>query len=232
MIPIKFGPEWFYLPSIIIDFIAFIVLLAISYFSYKYYKLNRSNKTYLYLAGSFLLICLSFFFKLLTNLTVYYNVSKDVQHGVIVATLEAVRSFNILSVLTYSGYVLLHLLGLYFLYSLYQKENSKANIFLISYLILLSTYLSNLNYQIFHLTALFLTGFMALIYLKKYFETNNKNTKMLHYAFTTIAISHIFFMFIPIFRSFFIVGEIIQLVGYFILLLTLMAVVNNGKKKK
>jgi hypothetical protein len=232
MIPIKFGPDWFYLPSIVIDVIAFVVLLAISYYSYKYYKLNKSNKTYLYLAGSFFLICLSFFFKLLTNLTVYYNINKDIQHGVIVSALEAVRSFNILSVLTYSGHVLLHLLGLYFLYSLYQKENSKANIFLVSYLILLSTYLSNLNYQIFHLTALFLTGFIALIYLKKYFETKNTNTKMLHSAFTTIAISHIFFMFIPINRLFFMLGEITQLVGYFVLLLVLMAVVNNGKKKK
>ncbi len=232
MIPIKFGPEWFYLPSIVIDVIAFVVLLAISFYSYKYYKLNRSNKTCFYLAGSFFLVCLSFFFKLLTNLTVYYNVSKDVQHGALVATLEVVRSFNIFSVMTYSGYVLLHLLGLYFLYSIYQKENSKANIFLVSYLILLSTYLSNLNFQIFHLTALFLTGFIGLIYLKKYFETNNRNTKMLHYAFTIIAISHIFFMFIPMNRSFFIFGEIIQLVGYFILLLALIAVVNYGKKKK
>ncbi len=232
MIPITSGPEWFYLPSIIIDLIAFIVLLTISYYSYKYYKLNRSNKAYLHLAGAFFLICLSFLFKLFTNLTVYYNTSKEIQHGIVVSTLEVVRSFNIFSVLTYSAFALLHLLGLYFLYGIYQKDRSKANIFLVSYLILLSTYLSNINFQTFHLTALFLTGFISLIYLKKYFETKNRNTKMLFYAFTIIAISHIFFMFLTVNPMFFIIAEIVQLLGFSILLLTLTVVVNHGKKKK
>lgn len=232
MIQTNFGPGWFIFPSIIIDLIAFMVLLMISLYSFKYYKLNKNNKNYLYLAWSFLLICLSFGFKILTNLTIYYPILKSNIAGPVTTALVGVREYNIFSFLTFSAFVLFHLLGLFFLYTIYNKERHKSHIFLIVYFILLSTYLSYLNYYIFHLTSLFFLAILSLVYLKKYLNTGYNNTKILYYAFSILALSQIFFMFISINQYFFVFAEVIQLIGYLLLLLMLTKVINYGKKKK
>jgi hypothetical protein len=232
MIQTSFGPGWFIFPSIMIDFIAFFVLLMISSFSFKYYKLNKKNKNYLYLAWSFLLICFSFGFKILTNLTIYYPIFRDTVAGPVVNAMASVRQYNIFSFLTFSGFVLCHLLGLFFLYAIYNKDKHKTHLFLIAYFILLSTYLSHLNYYIFHLTALFFLAILSLIYLRKYSNNGYDNTKKLYYSFSILALSHLFFMFISVNQYFYVMAETIQLIGYLLLLFILSTVVNYGKKKK
>ena len=98
MIQIDYGPQWFYLPSLIIDFIAFLVLSLISIYGFKYFKMSK-KVNYLNLSRAFFLLCLSFLFKLLTNVTVYYDSIKDSYRDIaIVSTLETIRSFNILSI--------------------------------------------------------------------------------------------------------------------------------------
>ena len=139
MIYLSQSGDWFNIPSIVIDLFSFLVLFLISMTSLKYYKLNK-NKKYLYLGGAFLLICSSFLFKLFTNLTVYYKglVETSARTAVIV-TLEAIRSYNIFSDLTFTLFTFLNLMGLYMLYSIYQQKQSRSSIVLISYFILIST---------------------------------------------------------------------------------------------
>ena len=233
MIPLKFSPEWFYLPSTIIDFFSFIVILSISIISLKYYRLNKLNKKYYYLAFSFFLICLSFLFKIITNLTVYYDqIGPSSKPEIIKTVADTIISYNIFSYLTFAAFALLNLLGLYYLYSIYQKEQSKSSIFLIGYFILITTYFSYLNYYIFHITALILLSLITTLYLKKYDINKYKNTKLLAYSFGTIALSQILFIFTTIGRLFYVVGEIVQLGGYALLLLVLRRAIKHGKKKK
>lgn len=232
MIQIDYGPQWFYLPSLLIDLAGFLVLLLISLYGLKYYKINK-KKNYLHLSGAFFLICLSFLFKLLTNATVYYESLKNVYQGAaIVGTLEVIRSFNVFSILTFSIFVLLQILGLYFLYNIYNKNTSHSNVFLIVYFILLSTYLSNFDYYIFHLTALFFLGILSLIYLKHYRDSKHENTKLLYHGFLMLAISQVFFIFLALNQYFYVIAEIIQLVGYYMLLLVWIGFSKHGKKKK
>jgi len=232
MIQISYGPEWFYLPSLLIDIVGFLVLFLISFYGLKYYKISR-KKNYLHLSGAFFLLCLSFLFKLLTNATVYYDSIKSTYGtAAVIGTLEAIRSFNILSILTFSGFVLLHILGLYFLYNIYNKNQSLSHIFLIVYFVLLSTYLSNFDYYIFHLTALFFLGILSLIYLKQYRESGHKNTKLLYYGFFILALSQIFFIFLALNKYFYVIAEITQLIGYYMMLLVWIGFSKHGKKKK
>ena len=176
---------------------------------------------------------MSFLFKLLTNVTVYYNSLKDIyQDAAIVTTLEVIRSFNILSILAFSAFVLLHVLGLYFLYNIYNKNHSLSQVFLIVYFILLSTYLSNFDYYIFHLTSLFFLGILSLIYFKNYRESGHKNTKLLCYSFFMLALSQIFFIFLALNKYFYVIAEILQLIGYYMMLLVWIGFRKYGKKKK
>jgi len=118
------------------------------------------------------------------------------------------------------------------LYNIYNKNQSHSHVFLIVYFILLSTYLSNFNYYIFHLTALFFLGILSLIYLKQYRESGHENTKLLYYGFLMLALSQIFFIFLGLNQYFYVVAEIIQLVGYYIMLLVWIGFSKYGKKKK
>ena len=132
MIHLKFSPEWFNLPSLTIDFFSFIVLLIISLVSLKYYRINKSNRKYYYLSFSFFLICLSFLFKFLTNITVYYDIiARPTTQSVVFTTLDTIRDFNIFSNITFAAFAFLNLIGLYYLYSIYQSNQSKSSIFLL-----------------------------------------------------------------------------------------------------
>ncbi len=232
MIPLKFSPEWFYLPSIIIDFFSVLVLILISITSLEYYRLNKSNRRYYHLALSFFIISISLFFKLITNMTVYYDFISGSQSSAIITTLNTIRDYNVFSYLTFAVFNFLNLMGLYMLYSIYQNKQSKSSIFLIGYFILILTYFSYLDYFIFYLTSFILLTLITSLYMNRYKENKYNNTLMLSYSFGVIAISQFLFIFTSLSSPFYITGEIIQLIGYALLLIVLRRIMYHGKKKK
>ena len=223
--------QWFYGKDLVIDIVSALVLLLIALFSLRYYKIERKNKNYLYLAISFLLIAVSFFFKILANFTIYYHVFETKYFGLYSITYHSVKTSDILFILGYLIYRLLTLLGLYILYSMYQKNQSKSNIFLIIFFILVSTYFSQSAYYIFHLTALLLLACIALQYYTNYKKNRQFTSRLLASSFVIIGISQIVFIFVNLNQNLYVVAEIIQLLGYLILLTTFVKVLRNAKKK-
>lgn len=235
MIEIAFGPRWFYLVSILIDLVTILVLFSIASFAIKYYKINDS-KNYKKLSFAFSLIAISFLFKMISNVTVYYDsLSSQNLTGAVIDTLETVRSLNIVAISSFMFFVLFNLAGLYALYSI-KKGQKRSTIFLIIYFILILTFISTLYskslYYIFHLTSLIFLILISSRYFNIHSHTKNKNTEYLAYGFSTLAISQAFFMFIVLNPLVYVVAEIIQLLGYILLLQVLIRILNHGKKKK
>jgi hypothetical protein len=54
---------------------------------------------------------------------------------------------------------------------------------------------------------------------------------MLAASFSVITLSQIFFMFVNFTKHFYVVGEVIQLIGYIILLVTFITVLKHGREK-
>ena len=232
MIQVVYTPQWFYGKDILIDIVSIFVLSLIAFFSVRYYKVDKKNKNYLYLALSFFLISLSFLFRILTNFTIYYKVLETKQIGLLTFTYHAVKLTNILFFVGFFLYRLLTLLGLYMLYSIYQKNQPKSNIFIVTYLILISTCFSQSAYYIFHATALMLLLFVTAQYYKNYTRNKDFTAKSLVSSFALITISQIFFMFVEVNTLLYVIAEFIQLFGYGILLFTFIKVLQNAKKKK
>jgi hypothetical protein len=230
MIQLVYSPRWFYGKDIIIDVVSIFVLFLIAFFSIKYYKINKKNKNYLLLATSFILMALSFLFKIITNFTIYYRILETRKLGFMTFTYDIVKSSNVLFFAGFLMHRILMLLGLYMLYSIYLKQN-KFNIFLIAYLILISTYFSRSAYYIFHLTSLIFLIIITLQYFKNYKTTKHKTNKWLAYSFSVITASQIVFVFIKI-HTMYVIAELIQFVGYVGLLITFIKVVKDGKKKR
>jgi len=235
MIEVSYGPEWFYLVSIFIDIISVVVLFLIASTAIKYYKLNNS-KNYGKLGFSFSLIAISFIFKLMTSITVYYEKFRTQEvTQTVVQVAEAIRSYNILADLSFLLFVLFGLAGIYALYSIKRRQQS-STVFLIIYFILLSiytsTFLSSSSYYIFHLTSMILLILIASRYFNVYTRNKNENTKYLAYGFSILATSQALFMFITLSRLFYVFAEVVQVIGYVLLLTVLIMVLNYGKKKK
>ena len=231
MVNFVFTPQWFYGKDIIIDIVSIFVLSLIAFFSIKYYRIERKNKNYLYLAVSFLLIAFSFVFKILTNFTIYYHVLETKTVGLYTIIYHTVAVSDLLFFLGYLLYRLLILIGLYILYSIYQKNQPKSNIFLIVFFILISTYFSQSMYYIFHLTSLVFLSLITMQFYNNHMKNKQLTAKLLTSSFAIIAASQIFFMFAGIKEVLYVIAEIVQLFGYLVLLMTFIKVLRNAKKK-
>ncbi len=225
-----FSPVWFYGKDIIIDLISVSVLFLIALFSVKYYRMNKENKNHLLLATSFIIIAVSFLFKIIMNFTIYYTGLEAKQLGNITLIYTAMKQTDLLFTAGFLMHRVLMLLGLYMLCSIYLKQN-RTTIFLVTYLIVISTYFSWSAYFIFHLTALILLLIITLNYLSNYRKTGHYTIKWLTYSFILITISQMIFMFISICPLMYVIAEVVQLAGYVGLLITFIKVIKYGQKK-
>ena len=231
MIQVVYNPVWFYGKDLAIDLVSAFVLSLIASFSIRYYKVNKKNKNYLYLASSFFVIALSFLFKTLTNFTVFYKSLETRVFGNYILTYPAIQASNILVIVGFLLYRLLTLLGLYILYSTYQEKQSKSNVFLLVFFILITTYFSDVEYFIFHITALVMLAFITLQYYNTYRKNKQSSSMLVTASFAIIGISQIFSVFVFYNSLYYVMAELIQLVGYLILLTTFVKVLHNAKKK-
>ncbi len=231
MMQLVFTPRWFFVEDIAIDAVSALVSFLIVFFCVKYYKINK-NKSYLWFATSFFIIALSFLFKITTNFSLYSTIWATRQIGNVTLSYYGLQASNTIFNYGFLFYRIFTLIGLFILYELYQKEHSKPDIFLIISLILIATYFGISAYYIFHLISLILLILISFRYCKKCYSNKNKTTKLLASSFIVITISQFFFIFTAVNPLFYVAAEIIQFIGYVILLITFILVLKYGKKKK
>ena len=229
MVQVVFSPKWFWGKDIFIDSIAVIVLVLIAIFVTRYYWIKKS-RNYLYFAASFYLLALSFLFKILINFTVYYQVLHTQVIGSIQYTQIILRSSEVLAVMGLFFYRVLTLVGLFMLYSIYEKQ-SKANILLMAYFIITSVLFSKIEYYIFYISSLIFLGIISKRFYQNYRKNKKRETGMLASSFAIITLSQIFFIFVNSSKSSYVAGELIQLIGYAMLLATFILVLKHGREK-
>jgi len=116
------------------------------------------------------------------------------------------------------------------IYRLPSKKKSVTDFLLVAYFIILSAFISEGMYYLFHATALILSLMIAWNYYSIYRKNRFSNTKILSIAFGILAVSQL----IPIFSS----GDftnvatnLVELISY-VILLVLIIRLKYGKKKK
>ena len=228
MIRLIYSPAWFYGKDIVSDVISAITLILICIFSYKCYRMQK-NKNHLFLSISFLTMAISFIFKILMNFTLYYRITETAKIGFVTFSYPTMRSTDAFFFFGFLFHRLLMLFGLYLLYSIYQKQNMPTFI-LTSFLIMMLTYYSQSAYYIFYLTALVLLALITASLVGSYKKSKFKMTKMFAASFGIIGLSQIFFILVYIRVQYYVLGEIIQLIGYLLLLASFVMVLRDAKK--
>ena len=229
MVKLVYSPQWFYGKDILIDVVSIFVLLLIAFFSIRYYN-TKKNKNYIYLTLSFIILAASFLTKIIINFNVYYKLIETQNFGVISAVYQSMKATHSIVITSFVVYWLSTLFGYYILYSIYQNH-SLSNFLFGAYLISVSTYIAYPNYRTFHLTLFVMLFLITAIHLKRYLNNKYLATKLVAFSFGIITLSQIFFILIDWNINLYVIGELIQLVGYISLLFTFIMVLKYGRQE-
>ena len=236
MIDIVFSPKWFNGVDIIFELISAIVLVLIASYSLRSYKFKK-NENFRDFAIAFFILAAAFIAKILTNITIYYNVLETFHVGLLSFTISSIKASSIFYNGGYFFYRLLTLIGLYIFITIIDKKETNS-LFMI-YFIAITTIFSTWNYYLFHITSMLFAGYITYLYFKSYkqreCELCDKKVNNVKYplaAFFIITLANALFIFIKLNSYIYVIAEYIQLLGYIILLYTFIRVIKYGTKKK
>ncbi len=231
MVKIALTPDWFLGKDLIIDVFSFLVLVIFAFFAYKSYKMSKNKGTFS-LGRGLGFIALAELADIMTKLVLYYHIGPSRAIGEALITSNIVGSVDIFYYAGFFFYRFFMLLGLYFIYRLPKnRKRSIEDYILMFYFILISAFLSQEFFYIFHATALILLGLIIASYIKVYRENKFFNTKILIAGFSILAVSQMFFLFseIPIL---FAIADVVELISYIIFLGLIIRIWKHGKEKK
>ena len=226
MYQLFFTPQWFNGFDLVFDVIGLVIALLIAAYSWRVYKISQENK-FAYFSLAFILLAVGLLFKSFTHGVLYFTPLRDSITEVLRPTLGLGLKF---SDLYYRAAFFLHMalmlsgwLLIFFISQRSRKRLTKyyevSQIALFLYLILLISIVANFNYFVFYLTSAVIIGMTVLNYYKNYLNTErNTNAFRVMMSFLFILIGNLFFIFVFIFESFYVFGEIFMLVGFLVLL--------------
>jgi len=226
---IVFTPDWFLGQDVLINLFSFLILGLFFFFSIKNYKLSK-NKKLLYLGIGFLLIALAEFSVVLTKFAIFYDTGVTQNIGRMILTSEVVKSVDILYYLSFFFNRLFTLLGLYIIYRL-PLEKISGDFVLVVYSIFVISLLSHNLYYLYHFTALIFLALVTRNYLKLYQKNKLPNTGIFIVALSLLGLSQVMFVLSKI-SYMYVSAQMVQLISYITLLILIMRISKNGKKKQ
>jgi hypothetical protein len=226
MYQLFFTPTWFNGFDLVFDVIGLVIALLIAAYSWRIYKISKENK-FAYFSLAFVLVALGLFFKSFTHSVIYFTPIRDVAAGLLKPAMGNSLKF---SELFYRASFFLHMVlmlgGWLLIFFISQKSRKRltkyyevSQIALFFYLILLISVVANFNYFVFYLTSAVILGMTVLNYYKNYLNTErNANAFRVMMSILFILIGNLFFIFVFIFESFYVFGEVFMLIGFLLLL--------------
>lgn len=224
---IVFTPNWFLDFDVAIGLFSFLVLFVFFLLSKKSFKITK-NKNSTYLGYGFLLVALGELATIFTKVILYYDTTITHTVGKAIISYSIVKSVDFFY---YAGFFFqrfLTLLGFYVIYMI-PKKSKEGNVWITAYFILISVFLSQFFYYVYHIT---IGIFLILIidnYYKIYNKNKNANTQILIWVFSILLIGHLIFVPSKV-AIFYVTGQAMQLISY-VLLVILFIRINYGKKK-
>jgi len=213
----------------LIDFVVLLVASIIAFQSHKIYKYLKETKYNLF-SWAFLLIAVSYLFKIFSNLTIVHRIVIQ-RPGAVIVLLGKLNSMQLFQFLSFIVYKSLSLLGFLLLFLIVLKTKKKSETILFIYLSAVTILFSIFLNSIFHLTTA-----IILLFLTSHFYENSKNTKsrnssLVFKSFLLMFIGSVIAIFTGIYPISHLIGEAFRLAGFIVLLMNhLSPTLKNGKK--
>ncbi len=220
------SPPWFYNIDSLFELVFIVVAFLISFFSFRAYRITK-EKRYLFFSSSFFMMALAFILKVVSNTLVYTKELSQARIGPWVLTKVTITQLG--WVHSYAGLFFRFLLLSAFLVLLVLvlKIRDKKEIAIVAYLLLIVAFLSGLLHFLFHTTLAVFLAIITYSFYENMVAKRSKPSRYVFWSFLSLFLSHLFFMFDQVSNHFYVVGEVLQLVGALVLLATYLMVLKK-----
>ena len=214
------GPSWFWGIDVIFALVFTLVTLLITLMSNKAYKITEDPK-YKFFSLSFLLISLASLVFAVFNSILIFHLSDKV--NLILSAFDF--AFLIQVFLSLLAYMILIII-------VFKIKDTKVVTLLLSLLLLFIIFSHQYTLK-YHLTSLVLLAFLAYQFYLNFQEKKSKNTRLVFTSFYLLACAEIFYI-INIFTTeyLYVVGQLVQLLGFLVLFYMFMRVLHYGGEKR
>jgi hypothetical protein len=228
-----FGPKWFYGFDSVTEAIGVIICALLVFYSYRCYKFT-SEKKYSYFSISFLSLMLGFISKVLGSLTIY---EPSINKSPVGSAFHSAFSWitpDLINGLAFIFYIFFMTMGFMMLFLIVSKLTwkDKRVIAMLMYSVFVATWLGVVHYQLFYLTTFVMLCFITYSYFINYLELKTRNCFLVALSFGILLISHAFFVFVIYSKQFYVIAEIVQLIGFLFLLIPFIIIFIKKPKNK
>lgn len=219
------GPLWFIGFDSLMEFVAFIIALAVAYQAFKGYRLTK-QRTLLYVHFSFALLSTGL---LIDSLAGFLGILARTLRGVVAVTLVGYSIYFLAQVLAYGILI--------FAYVSQTRTMTSASLSLWTTPLLGSITLQAAQglpikllgplveyHPLSEIVLLFLVFYITVQTGLNYSATKDRNALLVFLGFLLLALSHLFFILMRFGAVLFVVGHVLQLVGFVSLLAMLLRV--------
>jgi len=218
-------PEWFFGYDVAFELFFAVITLIVSLYAFKVYKLSNQNQTRLF-GFAFLSFSISYFIQSILNYTIISEMAQTICN---VVKIQSVDTLNLLGT---STHIFFFIIGLVTLAYMTLNIESKKTYFLLLASSLLSFFIVANKISWFYVFSSLLLIFISMHYLSNFIKNKKPKTFIVFLAFLFLLFGHIHFIFSINHIISYVIGHFLELVAYILILINLVLVLKNGKKKK
>lgn len=224
-----FSPKWFYGIDCIFEGVSVLVLLLLALSTYKLYKFTK-DRHHLYFGVSFIALALGFLAKITTNIEIYFPqvFLKTIGPEVVFSITGVVNSSIIyaLGFFFYKLFVVWGFLGLIFIIT-HSKEYRWIPL-TVYFGFIIALFSTVANHIFFITTSILLLYIVYYLYQNWKKKKKNKIVPLLTFlSFLIILVSSITFIFMLFSIYFYVVAEVLQLIGFLVLLVAYVLLIKK-----
>lgn len=212
---ISIGHVWYW--DCFFELLMVTVLGLISLQSLSIFRLTKEKK-YKWFSYSFAALAVAFIGRIAMNFVVYTTQIRKVISGTVIATFRHTSASAVLwnyGLLTYRSLILVGLIGIFLIIT---ESKEKKTWLLLFYLALLTAFLSIRIPYVFSLTAAVILALIFVRFYQNFLDRPKKSAWAVAVAFFIIFVSQVTFIFASFNYSLYVAGQVIQLMGYLLLL--------------
>ena len=218
-----YSPSWFFGLDVALQSVSIIVALLISFMAYRIYKIMKESN-FFYFSLAFFLISLSYVVKSFSDLFLYANLSKDMAPWIDIV-LYRLSTLEFISIFGNLAHRFLILLGFLILLIIFLEIKDKRIIFLFTYFIFIISAFSAWSFLLFQTTLTVFAGTVCIYYIFHYLEHRRMILLYSLLGFSFVFLAQFSFMFTFFFeRQMFVIGHVLQAVGFLLLFTTYLLV--------
>ena len=217
-------PMWFTASGIISEFVFGLVTLLIAFFSYRVYKLTHQRYTGLFTL-SFASISAAYFIQAALNLFIILGVNSSDLVGVIAPAIR--HNVFPLSVVAVMLHIALLIGGLAVLSYVTLKESNPRVFVLLVLLAIVGLLTTDALILTFYLMSSMFLLFITLQHYSRHKKSGTVGSLLIYFGFALIFLGNFQLAMSFFIGTFYILGHLTTLIGYFLLLASLLRVVRR-----